>query len=411
VNCMEVDNRSTHSALDCVLSEYEARLLKLRLPEQNVLKNASERCSADPGKLETVGRSVGEQIRIKRKDDPRFFAVYTVKQANPDGHGRANLVRAGQGGRKRLGTTAEIEATVQARVVDAAPQPGEPDGTRFFEIADDDGKQSYFVAIAPHGGEIEEHTDEEAAETVRQLTDAGFPASLWLCKGFGDAAKGASDRWHITSTDLNPACFPLLQSLMCRRFCYAVAFHGFDRKEGEADVYIGGAASRSLKVTIKEALNDLDLPIKVKISTRQDSPKFQGFSAENITNRLATRGGIHLEQSAQARKYYLEIARAVAHAFVSHLRFLVSMFIEDLEAERTRREAEFVLALSKGLAAVPLDVERTIKDYRAWKAADDVLLAKINTAKELQSFDELAKPASVAATKATGQGNSRREKE
>ncbi len=42
------------------------------------------------------------------------------------------------------------------------------------------------------------------------------------------------------------------------------------------------------------ALNDLDLPIKVKISTRQDSPKFQGFSAENITNRLASRGGIHL---------------------------------------------------------------------------------------------------------------------
>jgi hypothetical protein len=42
------------------------------------------------------------------------------------------------------------------------------------------------------------------------------------------------------------------------------------------------------------ALNDLDLPIKVNISTRQGSPKFQGFGAENITNRLATRGGIHL---------------------------------------------------------------------------------------------------------------------
>jgi len=42
------------------------------------------------------------------------------------------------------------------------------------------------------------------------------------------------------------------------------------------------------------ALNDLDLPIKIKVSTRQDNPKFHGFSAENITNRLATRGRIHL---------------------------------------------------------------------------------------------------------------------
>jgi phage replication-related protein YjqB (UPF0714/DUF867 family) len=380
-------------------TEYAARILKLRLPEQDSLKNAPERCSADPVMLEKIGRSIGEQVRIKRKDDPRFFALYTVKQANPDGHGRASVVRAGQGGRKRLGTAANIEAMVQARVVDAAPQPGEPDGTRFFEIADDDRKQSYFVAIAPHGGEIEEHTDEEAAETARQLIDAGFPASLWLCKGFGDAAKGASDRWHITSTDLHPASFPLLQSLMSRQFCYAVAFHGFRRRHNEADVYIGGAASRSLKVTIKEALNDLDLPIKVKISTRQDSAKFQGFSAENITNRLARRGGIHLEQSAQARKYHLEIARAVTHAFVSRLRFLLCIFINDFETERIRRKAEFLQALSKGLATAPLNVERAIEDYRDWKAKDDALSAKINTAEELQSFGELEKPASAAAAK------------
>jgi phage replication-related protein YjqB (UPF0714/DUF867 family) len=369
-------------------TEYSARILKLRLPQQKALKNAQERCSADPVMLGTIGRSVGEQVRIKRKDDFRFVALYTIKQANPDAdlrdHWRADVVHAGQAGRERLGTAANIEATVQARVVDAAPQPGEPDGARFFEIADDDRKQSYFVAIAPHGGEIERDTDEQALEAVRQLCGTGLPASLWLCKGYGDAAKGAFDRWHITSTDLNAACFPLLQPLISRGFCYGVAFHGFDRGEGEADVYIGGAASRSLKVTIKKALNDLDLPIKVKISTRQDSPKFQGFSAENITNRLATRGGIHLEQSAQARKYYLEIARAVAQVFVSRLRFLVCIFINDLETERIKREAEFVLTLSKGLAAAPLDVERAIKDYRAWKAKDDALVAKIETAEELR---------------------------
>jgi phage replication-related protein YjqB (UPF0714/DUF867 family) len=383
-------------------AEYAARILKLRLPEQNALKNAQERCSADPVMLATIGRSVGEQVRIKRKDDPRFFALYTVKQPNPDAdsrdQGRANFVRVGQGGRKRLGTAADIEATVQARVVDDAPQPGEPDGTRFFETADDDGKQSYFVAIAPHGGEIEEHTDEEAAETVRQLIDAGFPASLWLCKGFGDAAKGASDRWHITADDLQPACFPLLAQVMSRTFCYGVAFHGFQRKEDEADVYVGGAASRPLKVAIKRVLNDLDLPMRVKISTRYDNPKFQGFSPENIINRLTTRG-IQLEQSLEARKFHREIARAVASVFVSRLRFLVCIFIEDLETERIKREAEFVQALSKGLAAAPLNVERAIEDYRVWEATDHVLAAKVKTAEELQSFGEAEKHASVSAAK------------
>jgi hypothetical protein len=63
---------------------YEARILKLRLPEQDKIKNASERCSVDLTTLRTIGRKRGEQIRIKRKDDARFVALYTVKQANPD---------------------------------------------------------------------------------------------------------------------------------------------------------------------------------------------------------------------------------------------------------------------------------------------------------------------------------------
>ena len=156
-----------------------------------------------------------------------------------------------------------------------------------------------------------------------ELIAANFPASLWLCKGDGDGAKGAFDRWHITSTDLHPACFPLLQRLMARRFCYGVAFHGFQRKEDEADVYIGGAASRPLKTAIERALNDLDLPITVKISTGEDDPKFQGFSPDNIINRLTT-SGIHLEQSVEARKnLHGEIARAVAEVFASRWRFLL----------------------------------------------------------------------------------------
>ncbi len=74
---------------------YDARILKLRLPEQDSLKKAAERCSADPVSLTNIGRAVGQQVRIKRGDDPRFVAVYTVNQRNPDDPSRADIVRAG----------------------------------------------------------------------------------------------------------------------------------------------------------------------------------------------------------------------------------------------------------------------------------------------------------------------------
>ena len=59
-------------------TEYEAQILKLDLPEQDALKNDAERCSADPAMLQSIGRAVGHQVRIKRADNPRFFALYTV---------------------------------------------------------------------------------------------------------------------------------------------------------------------------------------------------------------------------------------------------------------------------------------------------------------------------------------------
>ena len=142
------------------------------------------------------------------------------------------------------------QATVDATVVDATPTTG----ARFFEAAKGTGDQSYFVVIAPHGGLIEQYTDEQATEVFSHLRTAGFPASAWLCKGFGDDNKGASDRWHITSDDIDPASFPLLGSLMSRQFLYGVAFHGFARQEGEKDIYIGGRAPNAAESSGAEGL-------------------------------------------------------------------------------------------------------------------------------------------------------------
>ena len=109
----------------------------------------------------------------------------------------------------------------------------------------------------------------------------------------------------------------MLRTLITRKFLYGVAFHGFLKKEdGEADVYIGGGAAEYLKKAIKNALEALSLPIKVKIATTTDNPKFQGCSLDNIINRLAAQG-IHIEQSARAREYSKDIAKAIVTVYRS----------------------------------------------------------------------------------------------
>ena len=108
-------------------------------------------------------------------------------------------MRTGLAGRERLGTPDEMKAVVQATVVDAAPPP---DGVRFFEVAEDDRTQTYFIAIAPHGGDIEQHTDDEAEHLEESWSQTAIRQPPGRAKDSVTRLKGAFDRWHITSTDL-----------------------------------------------------------------------------------------------------------------------------------------------------------------------------------------------------------------
>ena len=94
---------------------------------------------------------------------------------------------------------------------------------------------------------IEPHTDEQAERVATVLGDDCV--TVWRCKGFKTGG-GAFDRWHITSTDIHDASFPLLKTIVRRGFAHAVAFHGFS----EADVLVGGAAPLALKQEIAAAL-------------------------------------------------------------------------------------------------------------------------------------------------------------
>lgn len=54
----------------------------------------------------------------------------------------------------------------------------------------------------------------------------------------------------------------------------------------------------------------------IRIATKDDNPKFQAASPENLINRLAAQG-IHIEQSAEAREFRENIAKAIATVYRS----------------------------------------------------------------------------------------------
>jgi len=204
----------------------------------------------------------------------------------------------------------EFEGALDTKVVDQELCDEDArDAGELVERLDDDGSQTYLVAIAPHGGDIEKHTDEQAERVAERL--GPHLASAWRAKGWRPDG-GAFERWHITSTDLNPAGFPLLASVMSRRFAHAVAFHGFNDEPG---VLIGGTAPSELKERLKEAI-DRVLPAKLAVRVARPDERYGGDDPSNLVNRLSPCGGIQIEQGAHPREDYgSDIANAVADVF------------------------------------------------------------------------------------------------
>jgi phage replication-related protein YjqB (UPF0714/DUF867 family) len=285
---------------------YHASIKVARRSQEGIRKHR-EHCSADPERLAAIGRAVGQQVRITDSSDHvALYTVSEVRQEDPD-----NVVRMGPAGRRRLGASDEFAGVVDSRV----PHPSisenraESDG-EFIERLRDDGRQSRLIAIAPHGGEIERHTDQQA-ERVRSRLGVGR-SSAWRCKGWnGDG--GAFVRWHITSTDINAASFPRLSRVISRGFAYAVAFHGFD----EPDILIGGTAPAALKEEIRCAVERATASSRIEVRIAGPDERYGGDDPANIVNRLSAGGnGIQIEQSPGARSdHWRGIADAVAEVY------------------------------------------------------------------------------------------------
>jgi phage replication-related protein YjqB (UPF0714/DUF867 family) len=275
---------------------------------QSTLIGRGEHCSLDPERLEAIAVAPGSQIRVKRHDEQ--VALYTVSETRQEAD--ESTVRMALQARERLGTAEEFGAAFDTQAANSTLSDEEAEEqSEFVERLDDDGCQWKLVAIAPHGGAIERHTDLQAERVASLLGPCR--ASAWRCKGF-KAGGGAFERWHITSSDIRESSFPLLNTISRRGFAHAVAFHGFS----EADVLIGGAASSRLKRRIARAIEEAIAGSGIQVRIAGPSDDYDGDSIDNIVNRL-TRGGdngVQIEQSIEARTIYWQpIADAVASVY------------------------------------------------------------------------------------------------
>jgi phage replication-related protein YjqB (UPF0714/DUF867 family) len=222
----------------------------------------------------------------------------------------------GEAGRERLGTSDEFTGTLDSQV----PHPTFTDEQQardhdeFVEQLQDDGRHTGLIVIAPHGGDIEPHTDRQAERVASRL--AAKRASSWLCKGYKRG--GAFECWHITSTRIHEASFPGLNSVISRGFAHAVAFHGFEPGEDDPDIIIGGAAPYSLKQEIKAAIEGTIAGSGITVRIARPDEDFNGDDPRNIVNRLTAGGanGVQIEQSLPARTSHGQaIADAVASVY------------------------------------------------------------------------------------------------
>lgn len=181
-----------------------------------------------------------------------------------------------------------------------APYAEAEDSSEFIENLADNGHNHRLVIIAPHGGNIEKYTDEQAEHIGRKLSSEYV--SEWICNGFH-----SERRWCIciTSTDICEESFPKLNTIIRRNFEYSVAFHGWDNDS----VCIGGTIPKDARLQIKIAIEKTVRGHGIIVIDSNDESgvlcleEFNGNDPKNIVNHLSTKG-LQIEQSIHTRKCY-----------------------------------------------------------------------------------------------------------
>ena len=253
--------------------------------------------------LESVGSGLHRQVRITKGEE---LGLYTLV-----GRHSGNGLRMGPDGLDRLGLADAngVDCKINARSAD--PQLSEAEARDSSELVERaSGSGHKLIALAPHGGKIEEFTDRQAERVRRAIGSSA--ARSWRCMGWNTGG-GASRRWHITSTEISELSFPRLGEIFEQTYTYAVAFHGWSKN------YVGvGGRDHVRRDVIAEGLRAALAPgIEVRI---ESSGALSGNSIRNLVNRITTsrNSGVHIEQPLQARRDHWElIADTVAEVYRS----------------------------------------------------------------------------------------------
>src|SRR6266536_2978914 len=299
------------------MGSYEASVRRAFDPEQKDVLDHEEHCSADPERLAAAGADRGQQVRVQRGG--AGSALYTVGELRPETPD--TVVRMGRRGRERLGTGEEFDGVLDTR--GARPELSEEDAEEageFVERLRDNGGQRHLIVLAPHGGDIERHTDEQAERVAARLGTKR--ASVWLCRGYRSGQLSAG-RWHVTSDDIDPRSFPGLDSVFGRRFVDAVSFHGFTHDGAENEIVVGGAADDRLKGRVAAALVRAVAGTVLTVRIAPPGDPLGGTNESNIVNRITVNGrrGVQIEQGPVARdQYALVVADVIARVYRRRLR-------------------------------------------------------------------------------------------
>lgn len=276
-----------------------------------------ERCTIDPELRSGQGFVDGQQVRIWPKDKTNKYGLVTLYSDYQDGNDNDDI-RMRLTGRQRFDESDSFDAYLDPPGIKTdKTKAWLEDNDEYGELLDETNTTHSDIAIcAPHGGIIENYTDEMADWMYQRLVSHHSKnASCWVACGWQDAI-GAYDAWHITSSDISRESFGLLDQIGDRNFTYAVSFHGFS----EDSIMVGGAASSTLKNEVKTAIeNVVGTAYDVEVVS---SGPYGGVDPDNLVNWLTNggSGGVQVELPYGARRDYGQaIAEAVADVYASKI--------------------------------------------------------------------------------------------
>lgn len=258
-----------------------------------------------------VRRSHVRLLDIANNEAPSVFTL-----AHYDGNlepSDPTVIWIGPQAYTRLGKSpgdAPFQVKMRTEVVSVLTQAQAISQGEFIEEIFDDGVQSDFAILSPHGGDIEVKTDLMSKALYDNLQGQSKNASVWWAEGYatGSDPVDAFAKWHITATDVFAGDFPKLQTLVTRQFTHTMSFHGLSAGN---DLLLGGNAP--YKAALKTAL-ETDIPGLTVILTSLE--ELDGDSPRNLINRYNVSGtnSVQLEIGFTARQNFeSEIVTSIAN--------------------------------------------------------------------------------------------------